>query len=521
MKVQSGTIEAVPSKRLFLSIIADYDLDKAICELVDNALDLWIKNGKTKPLNVNIDLDSAQQSIDVSDDAGGIPKKELPNIIGPGRTGNAPTEQIIGIFGVGSKRAVVALAQDIKIKSRFDSAQTHLVEFDDAWLNTESWILPVYDIDEISPNTTCISLSRLRMQITPTTIQSLEMYLRTTYAMFLLDHGVTIKVNGTPVDPVTFDAWSYPPDFPPHEYSGVITTGDGHQVSVKIIAGLTTESSPAAGEYGVYFYCNDRLIARALKSRDVGFIRGIAGLPHPSVSLARVVLFLNGPAQCMPWNSSKSGINTNHPVFGSIHDFITAIVKDWTSLSRRWEGVWDEEVFQHKTGEFKQIQVSDLPKANKSYLPPLPIAKLRYGELIEWTNKPVAKLKPWTVGLFEGIVAVDYLGKQNLSQRNRLNLIILDSTLEIAFKEFLVYESGNPYSEANISRIFCNRSLVHQEIKAFKLFDDDYWKQVNYYYGLRCKLVHERATVGITDDQIHEFRQLVEATLGALFGLKF
>jgi DNA topoisomerase VI subunit B len=130
MKVQSGTIEAVPSKRLFLSIIADYDLDKAICELVDNALDLWIKNGKTKPLNVNIDLDSAQQSIDVSDDAGGIPKKELPNIIGPGRTGNAPTEQIIGIFGVGSKRAVVALAQDIKIKSRFDSAQTHLVEFD-------------------------------------------------------------------------------------------------------------------------------------------------------------------------------------------------------------------------------------------------------------------------------------------------------------------------------------------------------------------------------------------------------
>jgi hypothetical protein len=31
----------------------------------------------------------------------------------------------------------------------------------------------------------------------------------------------------------------------------------------------------------VYFYCNDRLVARALKSFDVGFMKGYAGLPHP------------------------------------------------------------------------------------------------------------------------------------------------------------------------------------------------------------------------------------------------
>lgn len=32
-------IDAVPSKRLFLSIIADYDLNRLICELIDNALE--------------------------------------------------------------------------------------------------------------------------------------------------------------------------------------------------------------------------------------------------------------------------------------------------------------------------------------------------------------------------------------------------------------------------------------------------------------------------------------------------
>lgn len=39
VKKQVGTIEAIPSKRLFLSIIADYDLNRSICELVDNAPD--------------------------------------------------------------------------------------------------------------------------------------------------------------------------------------------------------------------------------------------------------------------------------------------------------------------------------------------------------------------------------------------------------------------------------------------------------------------------------------------------
>jgi len=34
MKKQVDTVDATPSKRLYLSIIADYDLDKGICELI-------------------------------------------------------------------------------------------------------------------------------------------------------------------------------------------------------------------------------------------------------------------------------------------------------------------------------------------------------------------------------------------------------------------------------------------------------------------------------------------------------
>ncbi len=37
--IEIETIDATPNKRIYRSIIADYDLKTAICELVDNALD--------------------------------------------------------------------------------------------------------------------------------------------------------------------------------------------------------------------------------------------------------------------------------------------------------------------------------------------------------------------------------------------------------------------------------------------------------------------------------------------------
>ena len=116
MKKQIDKINAVPSKRIFLSIIADYNMNRSICELVDNALDVWSKNGCKDKLIINITLNKDQQIIEVEDNAGGIKESELNIIVGPGQTSNAATDETIGIFGVGSKRAVVALSQDIKIK---------------------------------------------------------------------------------------------------------------------------------------------------------------------------------------------------------------------------------------------------------------------------------------------------------------------------------------------------------------------------------------------------------------------
>ncbi|MBC8501195.1 MAG: ATP-binding protein, partial [DPANN group archaeon] len=142
MKKEVGTIKAIPSKRLFLSIIADYDLNRSICELIDNSLDIWIREGKKKHLLIEIRINKDQQTIDIKDNAGGVKESELYLLVGPGQTSNLPTEDIIGIFGVGTKRAVVALAQDIKITSRYKKRKTYRLKFDEDWLQDQengSW----------------------------------------------------------------------------------------------------------------------------------------------------------------------------------------------------------------------------------------------------------------------------------------------------------------------------------------------------------------------------------------------
>ncbi len=413
------------------------------------------------------------------------------------------------------------MAQDIKIKTRYGKDKTYEVDINDDWLKNDDWELPVYEVDKISEGTTELELQRLRIQITDEVIGHLKDHLSTTYALFLRNNKVSVHLNTEKLVPRFFENWAYPPGYSPRKYTGSLRTEDAREIRVEAFAGLTLESSPATGEYGVYFYCNDRLVARALKTFEVGFTKGLAGLPHPKVSLTRVLVFLSGDARSMPWNSSKSDISTKHEVFLALHSWLVQVVKDFASLSRIWIGDWPDKVFKYTSGSIKEIKIDSFPEVRKSFLPPLPKSRPRYGEIISQKNKLVAKRKPWTSGLYEGVIAADLISKQRLEQRNRIALIVLDSTLEIGFKEYLVNESGVVYNDAKLLSIFSSRTLVHNEIKKYVSIKATTWKKIEHYYRLRCKLVHERSTVGISDREISDFREVVESVLSKLYKLKF
>jgi hypothetical protein len=258
-----------------------------------------------------------------------------------------------------------------------------------------------------------------------------------------------------------------------------------------------------------------------MKTFEVGFIKGYAGLPHPKVSLTKVLVSLNGDPRSMPWNSSKSDINTKHEIFQALHAWLMQTVKDYAALSRIWMGDWSSQVFQHKIGKIVDVKVDNFPAAKKSYLPPMPRSRPRYGEVIVEANKHVAKRKPWVKGLYEGVIAADLLVKQNLEQRNRIALIVLDSTLEIGFKEYLVHDSGNHYTDNQLMDIFKTRHKVHNEIKKYVVINLDVWKKIAHFSDLRNKLIHQRATVGVSDNEVDDFREVVEAVLRKLYKLKF
>ena len=520
MKRQVGMLDAVPSKRLFLSIIADYDLNKSICELVDNAFDVWTRGGRQDAINIQVWLDPEQGCIRVEDDAGGLARNELRYIIGPGQTGSSSTDETIGIFGVGTKRAVVALAEDITIRTRHGSAKTYQVEFDETWLNDEEWELPLFQVDDITSGATQVVLQRLRVKITGRAIDQLRCHLGATYAKFLVRTGVKLCLNGEAVAPQFFDSWSFPPDYGPRHYTGKIETPNGRFVEVDVLAGLSNESSPTGGEYGVYFYCNDRLVAPAMKSFDVGFTRGQAGLPHPKISLTKVIVSLRGDASEMPWNSSKSDISTKHHIFVALHDWLVQVVADFARISRVWMGQWPNKVFAYEAGKIIDVEIDDFLAARKSFLPEPPKSRPRLAERVAEKNRKLARQKPWVTELYEGAVAATFIAKQPLSQANWLAFNLLDLTLTSAFKAFLVNEADAEISGKSLKTLLRLTPRISPQLKEKVSLSDVVWVEIENMARRREDLIYGRAVPTISDDELAVAEELVHLVLKQLFRIE-
>jgi hypothetical protein len=51
--------------------------------------------------------------------------------------------------------------------------------------------------------------------------------------------------------------------------------------------------------------------------------------------------------------------------------------------------------------------------------------------------------------------------------------------------------------------------------------DNTIWGKINYFYNLRCKLIHERASVNVSDDDIEDYRKVEQKVLRKMFQLRF
>jgi len=294
-------------------------------------------------------------------------------------------------------------------------------------------------------------------------------------------------------------------------------------VQVEITAGLILDRDPVRENYGVYVYCNDRLITKEVRSRDVGyFVTSEAGVPHPDASLCRAIVKIRGGAKLMPWNSSKSDVNFEHPVFLAIRSALIQLVSHFSSLSRRLKNDWDGQVFRYHDGVVLAMDPVEIRPGNKLVLPPLPRVNKKYIEILKAYNKAHLRDEPWTLGLVEAMAAVDVISRQNLETKNRIALILLDSNFEIALKEFIVHRPDLfPPNKIKIPDLFARRQLVISEVTKHIAIDARLLAKANHYYELRNKLIHERATVNVGDSDITNYRKTIERVLAILFKLRF
>ena len=158
-------------------------------------------------------------------------------------------------------------------------------------------------------------------------------------------------------------------------------------------------------------------------------------------------------------------------------------------------------------------------------LPPLPRVNRPEVEHLKALNKKALHSQPWTLGLVEAVAAVNVLSRQKFDTRNRIALILLDSTFEIGLKEFIVHRPDlfppKTFDQVRLANLFKNRTDVLAEVVKHVPIDSALLDKAKHYYQLRNKFIHERATVDVVDTDIRNYKTTVESVLRTLFKLKF
>lgn len=461
------------------------------------------------------------------DDAGGIAEEDAELLVAPGASGNALNQASIGIFGVGGKRAAIALGELVEIRTRLGNQRSFQVDLTTEWVEDPDWYLDIYEIPDITPGTTTVDITKVRQGFDAEDVESIRRHVGETYSWFM-GQGCEISLNGEVIQPVVFDGWAYPPEFAPKHVAFRIEPSPGKFLDVDITGGLIRDRVRDAENYGVYFTCNERLIMKELKAREVGYyVPSEAGTPHPDASLARVMVKFSGPAELMPWNSSKSGLNYSHPAFTAIRGRIIDFSSYFSTVSRRLKHDWDTAVFAYVSGSFEELDSTEARSAKKKILPKPPSTKrlTRFEKAIS-ANKKKLQDDRWMRGLVEALGLVDVIaGQKKFEYRNRAALILLDSNFEIALKEFIVHRKdlfpAYQWTNIKLGQLFVSRTNVIKEVTAHIAFPQTWINKINHYYDLRNNLVHQRASVPVSDGDVQDYRDIIEKVLKKLFELKF
>jgi Histidine kinase-, DNA gyrase B-, and HSP90-like ATPase len=323
-------IDTLPTKSLFIEMLTkDIRLIPAILDLADNSVDGARRiRGEQGWAGLWIRLTVSPGEFQINDNCGGFDVETARQYAFRfGRPPGAPAvKHSVGQFGIGMKRALFKLGNNFEVSSATATTRFDMKVSVPEWAQKPEWKFAFSSIDEHAKVPKEERRTKIRVwdlfddvnesfrseQFRSELKEALKSKLSDP-----LSRGLAIFLNGTPITAspllllsdnplrpafkeMTFDRQAPPP------------------VYVKIYCGLGPSEDPE--DAGWHVYCNGRLIIRGDKTDRTGWDFRSNGISIPGFHgqynhLRGLVYFDSDDSGKLPWNTTKTDLNIESPVF--------------------------------------------------------------------------------------------------------------------------------------------------------------------------------------------------------------
>lgn len=342
------TVDFSPKKEdMYRAIMADVDVVEAILELSDNSIDNWERvSSKTDPLTIEVftrTTDDGDTEFVIRDDSGGVRRSELAMLFGIGRSARDEIEGSVGAYGVGAKRAIMRLADEATVATRYKSGTDTGYGFtvDRDWLEDDTWERPIEEFD-IPEGQTEIRLRNLNFQ-PENKLDEIRQELQRAYEIFLgggpryddakdEDYDFVIRVDGEPIDQPDPVNWSFTPfdGLHPRQFTNIDLDSKETEDPVHLDVTVGLMQTAAESEAGTDFYLQQRQVHHAQKDEQGGFgLVDKMGEWDGQQKRLKIIAELrtDGDSRDLPWNSSKTGLDTDSEIAKQAFDWIGRIAE--------------------------------------------------------------------------------------------------------------------------------------------------------------------------------------------------
>lgn len=418
---------ANPTKTFFVRMITrDISLEDCILDLIDNSIDGAWKCEGSKPVGLadgadlqkyKIEIEASTDGFRITDNCGGMSLAEAADhAFSFGRQATDATDDYsIGVYGIGMKRAVFKLGEDIRVRSTYVEEGGETLSFAvpikvDQWLvnDTPPWDFDIEEDAALAEPGVEILVHSLTIGAStsfgnPAFLQNLKRTIARDYSLHLA-RGLTVVLNGE-----TIQGWKIElrqgDEFAAMrvEYQD---EAEGAPVTVEIIGGMAApppddiepdEDDEGDKRFGWYVVCNGRIVLAADKTSVAGW--GTDGWPqwHRQYSgFMGVILFTSANAASLPLTTTKRSVDVSSEVYRRARPSMRDVTRKWIDYTNARKQASDEA--KQKEAAAVAVSIQQIPRLQTVRLPTL-VTKPREKVANVNYSVPLARLKKLSAAL--------------------------------------------------------------------------------------------------------------------------